>query len=123
MNVRMISYRFLLILVLALALFACESPTASVVSGVQGQVYANAGPGYYEYRAKCTIIVSSTSAHVVGEFPTDTLGAFRISLPVGRYVLDVKESPDKAPSGPYDVRFWGYAEAKAYMYNSMILAP
>lgn len=114
-------HRWWLVAVLALAFYACETPTASPVSGVQGRVYANAGPGYFEYHAMCTIIVSNSSGGALGEFPTDTLGVFRIPLSPGIYYLDVKESPDTARSGPFKVPTWGYAEAQAYMCNSMIL--
>jgi hypothetical protein len=114
-------HRWWLIPVLALTFFACETPTATLVSGVQGRVFANAGPGFFEYQATCTIIVSNNAGRALGEFPTDTLGAFRIPLSPGVYYLDVKESPDTAQSGPYKVPIWGYAEAQAYMYNSMIL--
>jgi hypothetical protein len=112
-----------LVILLAFGTASCESPSGPLVSGLQGRVYANAGPGWHDYLYPCTIVVSTDARRRIGEFPTDSAGTFRIPLPFGSYLLDVKESPDSATSGPYRVSTFSYVEARAYVYNSMILSP
>lgn len=114
-------YSTCLFSILVAILFACEEPTKDTVSGLQGRIYANAGPGFVEFTSVGTIIVSDTNQVKVTEHQTDTLGIFRVILPAGTYVLDVKESPDKYQSGPYKVTRSTFVEAKAYYYDARML--
>lgn len=91
-------------------------------SGVEGQLYANAGPGFHSVRTVATIVVlrSDTSTHVT-EVKSDTNGTFKISLTPGNYILYVKESHDRCYSGPFEVVVGSYTESKAYLYDSRIV--
>lgn len=102
-------------------ILGCDHPTENKESGLQGRVYTNAGPGFFEYPHQCTVIVSKIGIAFTMEIATDSLGTFRIQLEPGSYVLDVKESPDKYSSGPYSVTSGVYIDTKAYYYNAMIL--
>lgn len=102
-------------------ILGCNHPTENKESGLQGRVYANAGPGFFEYDRQCTVMVSKIGIAFTMEIATDSLGSFRIQLEPGSYVLDVKESPDIYTSGPYTVPSGSFIDAKAYYYNAMVL--
>lgn len=114
-------YRISVFLSFTLIFFACEEPIRTTSAGLQGRIYANAGPGWFEYRTVGTIIVSDTNQVKILEQETDSLGTFRIPLDPGIYLLDVKESPDNYQSGPYKVTAGIFVEAKAYYYDARIV--
>ena len=104
-----------------LVLWGCENPGESTKSGLNGRVFANAGPGFFEYHAVCTVRALKSDGTLAAEIASDTAGTFVIPLAPGDYTLEVTESPDKYTSGPFQVKPGEFATAQAYYYNSMIV--
>jgi len=104
-----------------LAMSGCDNSTESTRSGLAGRIYANAGPGFFEYHAVCTVRAFRPDGSLAAEVPSDTSGAFAIPLAPDSYTLEVRESPDPYPSGPFQVKPGEFATAQAYYYNSMIV--
>ncbi len=91
-------------------------------TGIEGQIYANAGPGFYIYTGVATVVVlENDSTTKVTEVKSDSTGYFKIDLSPGKYLLYVKESHDIYYSGPYEVMEGNYTESKAYLYDARIL--
>ncbi len=117
----------LLILTLVSIIVGCKKSTGGITetqpnSGLEGQVYANAGPGFHPVMTIATIVVlRSDSATEVTEVKSDSSGKFKISLAPGNYVLYVKESHELYYSGPYEVVKGSYIESKAYLYDARIV--
>lgn len=91
-------------------------------SGLEGQLYANGGPGFYPAKSIATIVVlKSDSTTIVTEVKSDSNGTFQIQLAPGSYILYVKESHDIYYSGPFKVVAGNYTESKAYLYDARIV--
>ena len=115
-----------IVLTIALAITGCNKTTdvlntTQPDSGIEGQLYANAGPGFHLEKTIATIVAlkNDTTTHV-SEAKSDTNGVFRINLEPGKYMLYVKESHDIYYSGPFEVAAGNYTQAKAYLYDSRI---
>lgn len=113
--------------IITLLTFGCERsisviPEAQSNSGLEGQVYANAGPGFHPIAMKVTIVVlKNDSTSEVTEAKSDSNGVYKISLDPGNYILYVKESHDIYYSGPFEVTEGSYTESMAYLYDARIV--
>lgn len=114
-------------LVLFLVVIGCQKPTeppglTQPDSGLEGQLYANAGPGFHSVMTVATVVVlNSDTTTEVTEVKSDGAGTFKIPLKPGEYFLYVKESRDTYLSGPFQVQTGSYGQAKAYLYDSRIV--
>ena len=105
----------------------CKKSTDTIIqsqsnSGIEGQLYANAGPGFHIVATVATVVVlKSDSTTQVTEVKSDSTGYYKIDLNPGKYVLYVKESHDIYYSGPYEVENGSYTESKAYLYDARII--
>ena len=117
----------LISLILLFVLAACkkaQEPTqpGNTTSGLTGQIYANAGPGFFPVDTIATVVVlASDSSTVVAEVHSDSAGTFLIHVTPGIYYLSVRESHDPYVSGPFEVLSDAFTEARAYLYNSEIV--
>lgn len=122
----MLKYLFF-ILAIVLIIVGCNKSTDGITeiqfdSGLEGQLYANAGPGFHPAMLIATIVVlKSDSTTEVTEVKSDSSGEFKINLAPGNYVLYVKESHDIYYSGPYKVVKGSYTESIAYLYDARIV--
>jgi len=114
-------------LIIFLVVIGCQKPTeppglTQPNSGLEGQLYANTGPGFHTVMTVATVVVlKSDSTTEVTETKSDSAGTFKIPLAPGEYFLYVKESRDTYVSGPFQVQTASYSEAKAYLYDSRII--
>ena len=91
-------------------------------SGMTGQLYANAGPGFFPIDTIATVVVlARDSTTVVAEVTSDSAGTFLIHVAPGVYFLSVRESHDPYLSGPFEVLSEGFTEARAYLYNAEVV--
>ena len=119
-------YIFIVSLI-ALLLASCKKSTDTIVqsqlnTGIEGQLYANGGPGFYiDARVVTVVILESDSTTIVTEVQSDSTGYYKIDVNPGKYVLYVKESHNIYYSGPYEVVAGNYTETKAYLYDARIV--
>ncbi|MGA8263095.1 MAG: hypothetical protein WB779_01495 [Ignavibacteriaceae bacterium] len=120
--------KYIFVVSIAVLLIAsCKKSTDTITqsqsnTGIEGQLYANGGPGFYiDAAVKTIVVLESDSTTIVTEAKSDSTGYYKIDLKPDKYVLYVKESHDIYYSGPYEVVVGSYSESKAYLYDARIV--